>query len=196
MADEPNELAALLERVAQGDKQAAEEVYEKYHKAILMVVRYHLNQYPRLRALCDSTDFVQDVWLEILAHPEKLRGFSAREVFCKFLEAVARHKVQKAQRKYAAQKRDLRRRRHLSDSGVAAVAAAAADPHPDPARQAATLDEWMHWLGSLTPRQQLIVLMRRNGCTYQEIAAQIGCSKRSMRRLLAVLRSLSPEPLP
>lgn len=192
MADQPNELAALVERVAQGDKQAAEEVYEKYHKAILMVVRYHLNQSPCLRALCDSMDLLQDVWLEVLAHPEKLVGLTAPEVFSKFLTAVARHKVQKAQRKYFAQKRDLRRRRHLSDPGIAAAAAVVTDPCPDPAQQAASDEEWGRWIASLSPRQQLVALMLRDGLTYPEIAAKLGCSKRSIRRIAAELRGPVP----
>lgn len=195
MANEPNQFAALMERVIQGDEQAVAELYNRYYKAIIMVVRYRLDRSPRLHALYDSTDFLQEVWEDVLAHPEKLRDLATFEAFFEQLARMARHKVEKTQRKYATQKRDLRRRRHLSDPGVTAAAAAVADSQPDPGQQAASDEEWGRWIVSLSPRQQRIVLMLRNGLTHEEIAAELGCSERSIRRLVSELRYL-PSPVP
>jgi DNA-directed RNA polymerase specialized sigma24 family protein len=137
MADKPNPVATLMERVIQGDEQAAKELYERYHEPLIFIIRQRLNRSPQLRTQFDSMDFVQKVWEDILAHPEKLRDSSTLETFLKYLMGTACHEIQKAQRKYFAQKRDLRRRRHLSDPRVTAAAAAVADPRPDPAQQAA-----------------------------------------------------------
>lgn len=197
MADEPNEFAALMERVAQGDEQAAEEICERYHKAIILVIRSRLNQSPQLRTQFDSTDILQQVWEDVFAHPEKLRDFATFEVFLKHLAGMACHKVQKAQKKHFAQKRDLRRRRHLSDPGVAAAAAAVADPQPDPAQQAASDDALVSWLFSLPRRPRLVVLRLGAGYTHPEIAAELGCSERSIGRIVARIRRLPPPvPLP
>jgi RNA polymerase sigma factor (sigma-70 family) len=197
VADKPNEFAALMERVAQGDKQALAEVYEKYHKAIRMVVRYRLNKYPQLRTLNDSMDFVQMLWQDLLAEPEKLDEFSTIERLLKYLAVRIEHKIEKVQRKYTAQKRDLRRRRHLSAPGVAVAAAAVTDPRPDPAQQAASHEAWERWSLSLPERHRQVIIMLRDGFTYDEIAAELCCSMRTIKRLVAKLRNmLPPEPLP
>jgi RNA polymerase sigma factor (sigma-70 family) len=197
MADEPNEIVALIERVIQGDEQAITELYDKYHKALILIIRYRLNRSPRLRTLFDSIDLLQEVWEDVLAQPEKLRDFATFEAFFKHLARMAHHKVEKAQRKYSAQKRDLRRRRHLSDPGVAAVAAAAADPRPDPAQQAASHDTLVRWLFSLPWRQRRVVLRLGAGYSYQEIAAELACSERTIERMVAKIRHLPPPvPLP
>jgi RNA polymerase sigma factor (sigma-70 family) len=193
MADEPNEFSALMERVSLGDEQAAKELFDRYHEALIRVIRYRLNLFPQLRTQFDSFDFLQEVWQDVFADPEKLHEFATFEGFRMFLAQVARHKVEKAQRKYAAQKRDLHRHRNLGDPGVGAAAAAVADPRPNPAQQAASHEAWMDWLRSLLPRQQLIVLMLRNGCPYQEIAAELSCSVRTIKRLVAEIREM-PVP--
>ncbi len=193
MADKPNPFAALMERVAQGDQQAIAEIYEKYHKAIIFVIRQRLKRYAELRAVNDSLDFLQEVWFSTLADPEKLREFATFEEFLKYLAGVACNKVDKAQRRYSAQKRDLRRRRHLSDPDVTAAAAAVADPWPRPDQQAASHEAWLRWLESLPEHYRQAVIMLRDGFSYQETAAKLGCSERSLRRLMAKVRAMRPE---
>lgn len=195
MTIEPNPFETLMERVSQGDEQAAAELYERYHKAIILIIRHRLNATPQLRALFDSIDFLQEVWQDIFAHPEKLRDFATFEAFLKYLAEMARHKVQKAQRKHASQKRDLRRVHHLGDPGVSAAAAAITDARPSPAQRAARFEVWLRWVMSLPLPQRRIVLMLRDGFTYQEVAAELDCSERSIRRIIADIRGI-PPPLP
>lgn len=197
MADKPNQFEVWMERVIQGDQQAVAEVFERYREAMLIAIRYRLDKYPRLRTQFDSTDFLLEVWEDFLSHPEKYRDIITFEGILKHLASAAGHKVEKARRRFVAQKRDLRRSRHLSDPGVAAVVAAVADPHPDPAQQAAWNEAWGRWIALLSPRQREVSLGLRDGLTYQEIAAELGCSKRSIKRIVAELRDLPPpEPLP
>ena len=197
MTIEASRFATLMERVSQGDQQAATELFEQYQKAIIFVVRQRLNAYPQLRALFDSIDFLQEVSQDVFADPEKLRDFTTFEVLLKYLVEMARQKVQKDQRKYASQKRDRRRVRHLGDSGVSAAAAAIADARPSPAQRAAMSEVWLHWILSLPLPQRRIVLMLRDGCTYQEIAAEFDFSERSIRRIVAEIRGMPPPmPLP
>jgi len=188
VADKPNEFAALMERVTQGDQQAIAEIYEKYHKAIRMVVRYRLDKYRALRTQFDSMDFVHLLWQDLVAHPEKLGEFSTIETLLKYLAGMVKHKIEKTQRKYTAQKRDLRRCRHLSDPGVTAAAAAIADPWPRPDQQAASHEDWLRWLESLPEHYRQAVIMVRDGFSYQETAAKLGCSERSIRRIMAKIR--------
>jgi RNA polymerase sigma factor (sigma-70 family) len=121
-------------------------------------------------------------------HLEKLRDFATFEVFLKHLSGMACHRVKEAQRKHFAQKRDLVRHRHLSNPGVAAAATTVADPQPDPAKQAASHEEWLRWLESLPQLHQQVALKLRDGLSYQEIAEELGCSKRSIQGSVARIR--------
>lgn len=192
MADEPSEFTALMVRVSQGEEQAFQEIYDRYHKAIRLVIRYHLNRSPQLRTQFDSIDFLQEIFKDLFAHPEKLPGFTASKDFLKYLAVVAHHKIEKARRQLTTQKRDLRRTRHLSEPEIAVRVAAVADPQPGPAQQAESREAWLRWLNSLTSRQQNIVLRLRDGCTYQEIAAAQRRSVRSIERVVHKLRDIAP----
>lgn len=196
MSDEPNEFAALMERFAQGDQRAVAELYGKSHHVVIRCIRYHLNRYRRLRTQYDSIDFLQSVWTYIFSAPEKLHDFAVFEDFRKYLLKVTRHKLEKARRKHLdTQERDLGRVCHLSDPDVEVLATAVADPQPSPAEQASSQEHWDSWLLPLSPRLRRVVVLLRDGLSCREIAARLGCSLRSVGRMVVKLRRAFPPDL-
>jgi RNA polymerase sigma factor (sigma-70 family) len=195
MSDEPNSFSALLDRVAQGDEGAAQELVEHYREPLIRVIRRRLRSYPKLRRLFDSIDFLQDTWRVILEHPEKLRDFGTFNELMRHLASMANHRVQHARRHYLdAQKRNLRRDCSLSDPDIASVALTQSDPQRDPGARAAFYDLWVRWLRSLSKPQRIVALLLRNGSTHSEIAEQMDCSVRTIERMVTELRAkASPE---
>src|SRR5262249_61018346 len=64
---ETDPLQTLLEKLSQGDTDAAGEVFRAYEPILRMVVRRQLSH--RLRAKFESMDIVQSIWVDFL------RGF-------------------------------------------------------------------------------------------------------------------------
>jgi DNA-directed RNA polymerase specialized sigma24 family protein len=99
---------------------------------------------------------------------------------------IARHKVEKAHRSFLdTGKRDLARQVPLGERD--GPAAAMADPTPTPLQAALESDAWEHYLQRLPPVFQRLVLLLRDGLSQQEIAARLGVTNRTVRRLLGQL---------
>jgi RNA polymerase sigma factor (sigma-70 family) len=191
MSAQPNEFADLLDRVAKGDQQAAQQLYDKYANAIALVVRIRLNKLQPLRKLYDTVDFTQEIWMGFFDRIAKGGRFESVEDMMRFLAALADNHVRKAARaNLGAKKRDLRRERNLSSPNVDAATSAVADPHPSSAQQVDTDDAFHRWLGFLDPMQRRVALLIRDGFNSEEIAAKIICSVRTVERLRSHVRTV------
>lgn len=193
MSVDPGEFSALMALVAQGYPQAAAQLFNLYKDGVLGVIRSHLNRHKRLRSRLDAEDVSQNVWIDLFANPSKCQDFTAHAEFVKYIKGIAYHKADKAIRKHLdTQKRDLRREHHLSEPGLAAAAYAIVDPHPPLGQRIASEEEWDRWLFSLTSDEQRVILMLRAGFSRRETAAEVGCSERSIERLIASIREKTP----
>lgn len=197
MADEPNEFQNLMNRVADGDQQAAAHLLHVYGDTAISLIRHRLKACPQIRRASDTDDFYQNVWQTMFACPARLRRFATPVSFIRYLLGTIRNQVNKEMRKqYGTQKRDMRRVHNMgSDAGTAAEVEQIADPRPNPAQQVASAEEWEAWLRSLTAQQQQLLIMLRAGFTHQEIASEFDCSERTIERLVAELRDRPPPVL-
>lgn len=183
VSEQPREFTNLLDRAAQGDQQAAQELYDKYNQAIVQVVRFRLERMKLLRKLHDTDDFTQLIWQDFFARVLKGGRFEAVEDMTRFLTALANNHVRKAARKHLAKKRDLRRERNLGTPNVSSAAECVADKQPTPAQQAETNDSLQRWLQMVGPQDRQIFLLIRDGLTSEQIAEMTGCSMRTVERL-------------
>jgi len=167
----------LMEQVRAGSDAAAHELVEVYGPYILRVVRRRLHQH--LRSKFDSTDFVQAVWASFFAIPHEDRQFDRAETLVAFLAAVARNKVIEAVRqRFQAHEYPLQ---EPDQPGQA-------DPlrgrQPTPSEVAIAREEWDRLWNSPDDQEQLIVRSRWKGGTVRAIAARLGVSERTIRRIL------------
>lgn len=197
MSENASPFASLMHLVAQGDRQATAQLLHQYGDTLIAFIRMHLRRRDRLRSIFDSDWFANGVWADLLCDPAKCQQFATPDQFVRYLLVMARNQICNASRDYLdTQKRDLRRSRYFSDPAVSAAASVVADPHPSPAQQAEYVDGWDRWLGSLSAQEQQFILLRRAGFTFSEIAAELGCSLRSLERLVDDLRrDPPPEPI-
>src|SRR5947208_9384089 len=77
----------LMQRVQEGDEQAAAELYESYRAHILKVVRRRLHH--PLRNRFDSYDFVQSVWLSFYEDGLEKTPFDGPKELAAFLQKMA-----------------------------------------------------------------------------------------------------------
>ena len=62
--DEDGRTAELLERAAQGDREALDELFRMHRERLLLMVRMRLH--PRMRGRVDASDVVQEACLEAM----------------------------------------------------------------------------------------------------------------------------------
>lgn len=191
------EFRELMEYVQKGDNDAAARLLRIYGDTVIAHIRACLKRCRVLRAEFDTDDFAQGVWGDFLTGPARHRMFTTPAEFVSYLVGMARYQVSRAARdRLGTKKRDRRRRRHLSDPAVSDEVAAVVDPSPSPDRFAASDEAWDNWLRSLTADEQKLVLLRRAGLSYAQIAREFGCSGRTVERMVAdIRRQHSPAPV-
>ncbi len=186
----PDRLDGLLDRLCDGDSQAAERVFVAYEPYLRMVVRRQLPS--RLRAKFDSSDVVQSVWADVLqgfretrwrfqdvAH---LRAFLLKATRNRFIDQCRVHRsaIEREQVAGRLQARNLE-------------VSASLQPN-----QCAEADElWERMLVHCpSAHHQKLLQLKRQGCSLAEIAAQTGLHPSSVRRILYELaRHLAAKAL-
>src|SRR5258708_700711 len=115
----------LIQRVREGDADAAEELVRQYEPAIRRSLRLRLD--PRLRRTCDSMDICQAVLCSFFVRAASGEyELETPEQLMKLLATMTRHKLSKTRRDQFRAKRDARR-----------IAPASAEEH-NPAAGAST----------------------------------------------------------
>lgn len=180
MTLESPELHQLLERIREGDEDAARELLLHFEPHVRRVVRRRLPVV--MRSKFDSLDFVQSVWGDFF--PKLLRreiDFDTPQRLAKFLALVAHHKVTNEFRRRFGKKSDIHKEVDLG-AGIFCVPGQGRDPTPS---QKLVAEERMQAILRGRPEMHKKVLeLRSLGFTFMEIAEKLGIDERSARRIL------------
>jgi RNA polymerase sigma factor (sigma-70 family) len=169
-------LETLLERLRNGDPDAAEQLIRAYEPYLRMVVRRQLS--PSLRRKFDSIDVVQSMWADVLdgfrggdwnfSNPEQLRGFLAKAARNRFIDRSRQ------------QRRSLELEFPLGESGDEVAAPTAIKP----SQEVQASDLWQQMLALCPPDHHELLELKRQGFSLDEIAERTGLHKSSVRRIL------------
>jgi RNA polymerase sigma-70 factor (ECF subfamily) len=170
-------LEQLLERLCQGDAEAAERVFVTYEPYLRMVVRRMLPA--QLRSKFDSTDVVHSIWADLLdgfresgwrfADAAHLRAFLVKATRNRFLDRVRR------------QKKAVEHETSLETVERESVLARD-DERPSQLAQADEL--WNRMLSLCSPDHHEMLTLKRQGLTLQEISSKTGYHPSSIRRIM------------
>jgi RNA polymerase sigma factor (sigma-70 family) len=188
MSSSGNEFERLMERVRTGDPEVGKELFERYGKAIQMVVRYRLDH--RLRSQFDSLDFAQDAWASFFRIPTDNYTFRTPEELMAFLSQVVRHKMIDAYRKRCRRSKEGERTFVRSESYDEEAPAR----QPTPSQVAIVEEEWRRLLKDEPPEMQCALEMLREGYSRREIAEQLGLTVKSIQRLIKRLNERRRSP--
>jgi RNA polymerase sigma-70 factor (ECF subfamily) len=188
MTDDPFD--KLLEQLATGDLQAAEQVFLAYEPYLRLVVRRSLPG--RLRAKFDSLDVVQSVWVHVLRGLRECRWqFLDKPHLCAFLVQVARRRLTTRLRHHHA---SLEREQPWNSD----LEAVLRSDRPGPSEIAQADELWERMLALCPAEHHVLLQLRRSGLTLAEIAARTGMHEGSVRRILRRLArqlALRAEPI-
>lgn len=174
--------SALVQEASRGDRQACEDLLQRYLPELRAFLRLRMG--PRLRARETPDDLAQSVCREVL---DRLTEFDYRgePSFKHWLFTAALHKVQDKGRFYAAEKRDAGREwgpvsnpQLLSGYASLLSPSRVAIGREDVARVERAFDELPD------DYREVITLHRLVGLGHEEIAARMGRSVEASRVLL------------
>lgn len=170
-------LDELIERLNEGDLDAAEKAFLAYEPYLRIAIRRQLSG--PLRAKLDSRDVIQSVWADVL-HQFREAGwrFADRAHLRAFLMKVARNRLIDRRRQHH---RALDRERPLGD--LKAHEQPRAD-QPRPSEVAQGEELWQQMLASCPPAHREILRLKRDGLPLSEISARTGFHEGSIRRIL------------
>jgi RNA polymerase sigma factor (sigma-70 family) len=175
------EFEMLLDRLRSGDDDAAWQLVCDYGPHVLAVVRRMINRQIRVRL--DSQDLAQTVWKSFFFNIVELTKVRSPDELIGTLVQMTRHKVIDAYR------------RHLFAAGNGAVrekplvdrdAEGERIPGPDgtPSQFAMVRERWQRMLSERKPVHQEVLRRRMTGQSFEDIAASLGISERTARRVV------------
>ena len=178
----------LLNQLQAGDEAAATKIYQRYAQQLIGKARGHLGSVVKQKV--DAEDLVQSVYRSFfnrfgqgqfdLENWESLWGL---------LNTITLRKCGRQVEYFHADKRDINREKRPelnSKDSMRQWQAIAREPTPE---EAMILTETMEqMLSAFDTRQREILSLTLQGYTQQEVSEQVGCSERTVRRLLTSAR--------
>jgi RNA polymerase sigma factor (sigma-70 family) len=172
----------LLARYQQGDSKATDELFHRYLNRLTQLARSRLS--PRLAQRVDAEDVVLSAYRSFFVGARDGRFSLQRSGdLWRLLVAITLRKLHRQAAHHTAGKRSYRREEPLS------VGNSAPDPEqfvgePSPTEALAVADELEHIMNALDPVKRRVLELRLLDWTLDRIAADIGRSERTVRRLL------------
>jgi len=185
-----DDFADLMARAKAGDPAAIREFLLRFEPEVRMMVRARLPK--RLRTQFDSLDFVQAVWQSFFSDlPNDTPDFVKVEHVHGFLAGVVRNKVYEQDRKLTrtAKYNVSREERLYIRRGDRDVPREVISPDPSPSQAAQASDRLAQLTNGRGPREVKMITLRREGLTYDEIAARMGVNEKTVRRIIESARS-------
>ena len=185
----------LMARWCQGDQRAAAELFQRYADRLVALARSRLSA--KLASRLDPEDVVQSVYHSFFADTRAGRYQVERggELW-QLLVTITLHKLQCQVQRHTAQKRTVKNEKGFgSEDSLLRIQQHFQDHEPSPVEAVALTDELEQLMRRLDPMQRQILVLRLHAYNLDEIAAQVNCTERTVRRVLdRVKRQLEQPP--
>jgi RNA polymerase sigma factor (sigma-70 family) len=174
----------LLARWRAGDQKAAEELFRRYVKRLTALARGRLSS--KLAGRVDPEDVVQSAYRSFFADAqagqfELQRGGD----LWRLLVSITLHKLHHQVERMQTQKRSVERETSFgTEDSLVLMLGNRASSEPSPVEAVALADELEQLMRSLDPLKRRILELRLQGYGLAEIASQVQCGERTVRRVL------------
>lgn len=179
--DEDDRWRAQIEGLRSGDDGEVLEFCRRYGPSLTRLAERHLA--PRLRRRLDPEDVVQSVFRTFFRRASDGQFLlQDNQDLWRLLCAITLAKVRGQARAASRKKRDTRREVSLDTGG------SAANDEPPPDEQAIFVETFDRLLAGLDDEQREIVVLKLQGHTNDQVADVVGCSERTVRRMLGIVK--------
>jgi DNA-directed RNA polymerase specialized sigma24 family protein len=190
----PGSVTRWLGPLQAGDPAAAQQLWERYFRRLVGLARARLHGAPRRAA--DEEDVALSAFDSFCRHAGQGRfpQLADRDSLWRLLVTITA-------RKAAHQVRDECRRKRGGGAAPAgdaeAVLAEALSREPDPEFAAGVAEECQRLLDRLGDQDlRAVALLRLEGYSVEEVADMLGCAPRSVKRKLALIRTVWEKETP
>ncbi|MBI1831908.1 MAG: sigma-70 family RNA polymerase sigma factor [Planctomycetes bacterium] len=178
-----------LQAFRDGDPAAVRDFWDRYGRLLHQVANNQLGA--KVRRRVGPEDIVQSACRTFF---RRARGgefeLDDAEGLWRLLCAITLTKVREQVRFHTRKKRGLDQEVPIAPpAGESGAGFQPADKNPDPAELAEFADSFEKLLGSLEEEERQIVDLKLQECTHDEIAAQLGISERTVRRIFKRIQS-------
>jgi RNA polymerase sigma-70 factor (ECF subfamily) len=188
MPPEPS-FDALMARLQAGEEDAATQLFRRFSGRLLALARSRLD--PLLRQQTDPEDVMQSVFKSFfLRQAEGQWDLGGWDSLWSLLTVLTVRKCGRRAGYHRAARRDVRREvspRPAEDDS--APAWECLDREPTPGEAAVLAETLRELLAQMDLRDRQIVTLRLQGYATAEVAAEAGCTQRTVQRVLERLRT-------
>jgi RNA polymerase sigma-70 factor (ECF subfamily) len=179
-------VSAWVDRLVREIPEDQRVLVERYTQRLLQLVRRKLPE--RFRGRVDPEDVVQSVYRSFFARvrAEEYAFAESLDVW-RLLMVMTLHKVDNTMKHHLRLRRDVRREATPSDTVLERTALRDIEPGPEDLAELCDLLEDL--LVNLPPAYRDVVTLRLAGHSHDEIAGQVGVSKRTVQRVLSNVQS-------
>lgn len=189
MESSENDAARWIRELLAGDEEVVQEFWEAYAPALERIAKSRMN--PALQQRLGPEDVLQSVCRTFIRRGRKGEyQLGNSEDLWRLLCAITLTKVRQHARFHLRKRRGMDRESSLEnecDDGIGLPDRAAARG-PTPAEAAEFADQVDHLFAGLDEEEKQLVQLRLEGLDGPTIAAKMGCSERTVRRLLERVR--------
>ena len=190
MTDSEQRWESWVRRLAAGDSEVARDFWGRYGARLQGLAARYLSTGLRRRE--GPEDVVQSVCRTFFRRAQigKFELTDSEDLW-RLLCAITVTKVRQKARFHGREKRGLDRERHFEPAGddSRSPGLPLQDAELTPAEAAEFADELQQLLGALDREERRLVELRLEQYNYQEIAEKLGCSQRTVRRILKRVQS-------
>jgi RNA polymerase sigma-70 factor (ECF subfamily) len=180
----------MIDGLRDGTRTVVREFCDRYGKSLERLAEKHLTGGMRRRV--GAEDVVQSACRTFLRRAQ-IGEFELADAqgLWGLLCAITLTKVREQKRYHLRQKRGLDREVHPADvsPGNGARLFDRADSEPTPAEAAEFADQFTQLVAGLDDEERQLVDLKLQQCTNEEIAERMGCSERTVRRILKRVQS-------
>jgi RNA polymerase sigma-70 factor (ECF subfamily) len=172
---------SLLAGLRRGSDEAAAQVVRQYTMRLIDIARRQISS--KLARRVDPEDVVQSAYrsLFLRIHQGQFELGSGDDLW-KLLLSITLNKLRRQAQFHSAARRSIEKEQ--SDSGGAAASAEPASLEPSPDEAAALVDELEGFFKELSDSERPVIELRLQGASTADIAKQLNCSERTVRRIL------------
>lgn len=179
--------AELVARWRGGDQDAATEIFERYLDRLTALARARLSA--KLAARVDADDIVMSAYRSFFVAARGGRFvLDGKGSLWRLLVEITLHKLYRTAAHHRARKRATTKETGSESTSVRAIGLVAREPGPD--EVAAVADELEAILAQLPPLGRRTLELRLQGLERSEIAHELSCSDKTVRRWLDRVQQL------
>ena len=183
-----------IQGLRHGDRLIVEEFCQRYGAALERLAAKHLPA--GLQRRVGPEDVVQSVCRTFLRRTQGGEfHLNDSEDLWRLLCAITLTKVREQARFHLRQKRGVNQEASAVSADAMASVFHPAAPGPTPAEAAEFADQFEQIIASLDDEERQVVDLRLQECTAEEMARRMGCSERTVRRILKRVQTLLARTL-